>query len=814
MATMPMPGMMPADADPKPPLPPMAGVGDERTPASPKLPDQQVAPPDAQPPQEDEPAVKLTDEQNKALIQIIRTYTEEYQPVRRKRQRQVLRARECFIGNQYISFDPQNFQWFDPLEAMLDGKAEDEDLSIYRYVNNVYQMLGLSFVAALCPRVPKARFMPVDADQLADCETAKVGSKIQDVVERQNRIKAMQKLELLNLWTDGVYFKYTRFKVDENRAGTRKTPIIGEGSHSEPDRFICPDCGDVTPASVAMGATSEPMCQGCGAQLSPSDFYPAETMPVPVVTSYREDPNGMVAMTCYSSLNITVAPYAKELTDCPILRLDEEMDDAAIKMSYPDNWDDIQGGTSGDSNADSERQARQFVQAAIGGRNNLTSQLMPTLSRTWLQPVAFAKHKDKTMAQQLMVLFPKGVKVVHVAELVLETKAEKMLDHWSWCPTIEGYGMYPPAVGDSALEIQDQINDLRNIIMEWVDRACLPQQYVNGTALDTRKINGKSNLPGSITEVKPKDAENMQALEAYFHQVKTELNDKVFGWANDLVQFAQLLSGVMPQVFGGSQPDVKTAQGQQQALNTAISRLSLFWEQIAEEHAGTAGKAVRIAGKNYTEDVKQVVEGGNQTYRNEYIYLDQLKGEFHAHAESDAGIPATFAEIRDRLERMVEAAGTNQGIGELLDDPTNQKITMDYLGAPGMIQPKQALRDKILQRIDQLIREAPAQQMAGDPTAPVTIEIPSVVPDPDFDCDEDKTFTTAKNTLRDWAVKNFRLELEQPAGWANIKAFFQMCVTMEEQNQAKAAMAAAAMGGGATGAGAGAPPGASAAGGQ
>jgi hypothetical protein len=62
----------------------------------------------------------------------------------------------------------------------------------------------------------------------------------------------------------------------------------------------------------------------------------------------------------------------------------------------------------------------------------------------------------------------------------------------------------------------------------------------------------------------------------------------IYSYGDSLVMLAQLLSGVQPQVFGGSDPNVQTKGGQAQMLNTALGRLALFLDQTREEHAARA----------------------------------------------------------------------------------------------------------------------------------------------------------------------------------------------------------------------------------
>src|SRR5258708_4877861 len=87
--------------------------------------------------------------------------------------KRVLKAYEFFKGNQFISFDPESFQWFDALEASFGRNTNDnQDLNLYQFATNFYQMLGSAFVAALSAQLPKTRFLPENAEREEDIGTA------------------------------------------------------------------------------------------------------------------------------------------------------------------------------------------------------------------------------------------------------------------------------------------------------------------------------------------------------------------------------------------------------------------------------------------------------------------------------------------------------------------------------------------------------------------------------------------------------------------------------------------------------------------
>jgi hypothetical protein len=786
------PGMMTEPPPQLPPDPTSAGKSEERTPDA------------SQGPNEAQQQKQTYDKRiQDALIEIVDKYILEWNMPRRRRIRQIMRAHEYLKGNQYISFDPYQFVYYDPLEAIYEGNTEDEDLGIYRYCTNFYQMGCLSFIAALGTQVPKTAYMPNNAEKEDDVATANAGSTLQAIIERKNKIRALLRRELMLLWTDGIYFKYTRFIVDGNRAGYTKVPadIQFQNHQVFPDRFNCPGCDHETPAqNMAMLGPGQAMCEACGQQLSQSNFYPAESMQIPQVTEYKDEPNGMVAQTAYGLLNVTIQPSVSEVYQSPILKLDEEVDTAAIRASYPEAWQEASQVTeSEDAEQANERLSRQIVLNAAGGRNNLTAYMMPTLSRTWINDWAFNKLDDKALAGELKQLFPDGCLMVHLGKKFLEARSEKMGEKWTCAKTIDQGTMHPLAAGEACLDIQDQINDTSNIIQEHADRNASPETYMDEEIVDTRAINGKPVLPGTIVGIKRRADMMNRPLGDFMFQRKVQIDANLYDRPMKLFEIFQLLSGIMPQTFGGQQNDVQTATGQKQALNTAVGRLAMFLESVREEHADASERAVRCAANNYQDDIMDVVSMGDKDFRNRYVRLRDLGGEFHAYPETDPGIPATYQEIQDRLMQLF-LNPKNPWAAELLDLPINQKITAQYLGPPGMVIPGEAAREKTLRIVNKLLEGMPRQQTKPGPNGqPIAVSIPSILPDPDFE-----DFDESESTIKQWAQENYELMYENPNGFENVRAYYKLCVMGQAQqaaqSQALAARSAPPGGGGPQGA--------------
>ena len=67
-------------------------------------------------------------------------------------------------------------------------------------------------------------------------------------------------------------------------------------------------------------------------------------------------------------------------------------------------------------------------------------------------------------------------------------------------------------------------------------------------------------------------------------------------------------------------------------------------------------------------------------------------------------MPVTAAELRQRWMDLMQAAASNPLAQAIFDDPTNQEQAATALGVPNMVVPGAAMRSKVLQIIDKLLR--------------------------------------------------------------------------------------------------------------
>ena len=738
----------------------------------------------------DEPqnSAQLSEDDQQRLIALVRRYKDQWSQDRMVLMQRCLENLEFFKGNQFISFGPGEADFFNAVDWMNQGEhAQDaDDKDLYQYCNNFYQMLATGFVAALAPQVPKSKWMPENAEQLADVTTAKAAQTLIGIIEGQNREQSLLKQQLLYLYTTGAVFRHTRYVVDAERAGTTREPVFNETeTQLAPDRYHCFHCG-ATFAAEAMGLDGR-HCVHCQRPLGDDSFFPAEYGPVIRQVGEEEVPNGMVAQNLYSPLEVDCDPAATTLRQSPILNLEVEVHVGALRAAYPAMYDQIAASATSElsSNGSIDRIARQQVYSQTGLASSILEDQRPTLSRTWIQPWAFDLEDDREFGERMRATYPTGLLLVSTGSTFLSAREASLTKEWTWAGTHEGFGLFPPSIGDIVVPFQKRYNDMANILHEFMDRCSSGVTLANADLIDTKSLQGKPMLPGVLNLVKLKrtGAPGAVRMADALYQFQFQMHDEAFRYLDKLAYNAQMFAGIPPQVYGGAgDPSVETFGGQQQQLNSALGKLNIYWENLKEEHAKADELAVNCAKDNLTADMRQVVLERGSEFRNDYIRLDDLQGSVHAYADTDQGLPVTAAELRQRWMDLMQAAASNPLAQAIFDDPTNQEQAATALGVPNMVVPGAAMRSKVLQIIDRLLQAEAVpviSPVTGQPTGEVR---PTILPDQAID-----DFTVLKQVVRQYCQENSDIPDNNPAGWQNLLAYFTAAVVMETQQLAELA---------------------------
>jgi hypothetical protein len=310
--------------------------------------------------------------------------------------------------------------------------------------------------------------------------------------------------------------------------------------------------------------------------------------------------------------------------------------------------------------------------------------------------------------------------------------------------------------------------------------ACPPILY--DSKMIGEGFNGKFLPPGVLIKA-PANTEMGRSLKDAFWQPTFTIDKSIHQYRESLLMGAQLLSGVTPQMYGGTQPGIETASGQDQALKVASGIMWLYWDQVREECASAAKLSVKCLALNATEEVYDVVEGDDGDFKNEPVDLSDIQGEFNCYPEADQGYPVGFDQMRELLQNMLIEGEKNVLIQEMFQPLKNRRLVAKYLAPMDMEIPGEIERYKVLRDIALLLEQQPID--GADPMTGQPVKLPSVLPDKDFD-----DLEITQETVKEYGEKNYKVARENPAAFENLRLYLRLAAQYSAEKQAQQAMPA------------------------
>ena len=713
------------------------------------------------------------------MVETITSYRTGWAPDRLLRLPDWMRNILMFRGRQALAWDPGSNTYFD-LVAWYRGSGkqqEGESEYLEQYGNNITQMLEAGFVGTMSRGVPPTLVRPENAEILADVTTAKAAQEAISIIERMNNIRDMVQIENNILYLGGVYFKYTRAVLDGNWAGWDYEDVFGQVAVTKPDRYHCFNCGTNTPA-----AQQPKVCPACKAPLGPESFYPAEQTQEMSIVGQKKVPRAMVKWTVHGPMEIDVDPMAKDLTETPILSFDQEVDIGALRQIYPTMFEQITEGLEVGTtpNASYEKLRRNEIYSMGWGYTSDSSNQKPTFSRNWMNPSSYGRTGDKAFSEWMTQNFPDGCKVDLVGTLVVNVRAANLTKEWTACLLHKNVGMYPPAIADNVVPFNVRLNDTMDQIHDWIDRCASGMTIYDSTKIDRREMAGRVMSPGVLNGIATKGQGIEMPLQDSIYQFKFELDPQIFSYPNMLINMCELISGVAPQTFGGgTQEGIETKGGQEQALDTALTKLNIFWGNLKGEHAAASQNALECLQKlmkaGAVGELWDVIQANGSEFRNNYVNWQKMQGHIKVYPDTDEGLPQSPEQIRSTLMNLVQMANKGNPIAlAIMDIVPNQESAISVLGTPDMVIPNAAQRSRTLQAINTLMEKGYVG-VADPQTGQVVNQLP-VVPDKDVE-----DFGVLRDTMRLFWQENGDYQTSNPGGWQRTKEYYTMALDLETQ---------------------------------
>jgi len=723
-------------------------------------------------------AIKLDEQQQKLLMEVVEHFDKEDRAVRERQIRTWRRLKLFWEGFQRTWYSEVAHDWRIWDDSQIQGDS-DTDQAYYDKPINVFRAYLESIIAALSVTVPPVTCYPDDADDTLDLSTAKAGDKIAQLLYRHNNVQLLWLHALFIFCTEGMIANYTYPKEDE-AYGTYDEKEYEETSE-EHQLTKCPECG-YTMEDTPMSEMSQPIspvmedksdefmpefsetmdldmgpdvCPSCQQMVQPTMFQ--ETFTVTRLVGVTKKAKSRVCMETYGGLNVKIPIYARKQSDCLYLIFSYETHYANALERY----EHLHGKL--------KQEDINKISAALGPRNPYDEwgRLSPqyqgeypttvvTCRNVWLRPAAFNVLKDIEEIDELKKLFPQGVKVVMINDQFGDACPENLDDCWTLTHNPMSDYLHHDPLGLLLVSIQEITNTLNSLTLQTIEHG-IGQTFADPGVLDFDAYRQTESIPGGVYEARPKSG---QQLGAAFHEVRTaNLSPEVMQFGANIQNLAQLVSGALPSLFGGTIEGSETASQYSMSRAQALQRLQNTWKMLIIWWKEIFGKAIPMFIKEVKDDERSVEKDKDGNFINVFIRRAELEGKIgRVELEANENLPLTWSQQKDVIMQLLQAA--NPQILEVIGSAENLPYIREAIGLTDFFVPGEDDRTKQYDEIKMLLNSQPMP--TGNPEMP---EASSVEVDPIYDNHEIEF-----EIVRKWVISEVgrQAKMDNSAGYKNV----------------------------------------------
>lgn len=717
---------------------------------------------------------------------------------RREEIRAILERRLFFRGSQDWWWDFDTFQWMPPNVAPSGQTLDDYEQPAFQYVTNIFQSTLLSLSSVLTQNNTNSKFFPKKASDPNAVMTAKKATKVIDFIHRNNDRQNMMDQLGYFLGTDGFVVSYTRYVTNGEQYGHDQMDVYAPTDvQVGPPTVSCPTCNAGAEGTMDM----MPTCAECG---DPMMDIPPPTATIPQYAGTVQIPKGQEVISLFPALQVKRTMWADEQKDFMYLDLITDLHKSKAIAAYPDKEQALRTG-SGDSDGGAsnsyERIARRLLYLSTGRHTGDILSDLGTFRRAWIRKESFfgiEGHFDKEpipcLRCQMFQLYPDGAYVVFFNDVFCEARSECMDEKIESIHSMPGEGQIRETLMSAMVPIQKMLNDCINLLFE----TCMygvPEGFAADNLMDFEARSNQTATSGNITPVSLAPNQNIDQQIKFTPAV--EPSEGMMTFINLLLnEITQQISGNFPALAGGDTGSNDTAAGISIQRNQALGRLGRAWRRIQIFLANTDAKSLKCFAKNRQEDVEIPTQKPSGDFDSDIIKLADMQGDVVAYPEVDAQYPTLQADTRALITQLYTNDAANPISLQLFQDPDNLEYAMTEMGATDIQIPGEQQRIKTYKTIDALLQQQP-QQIPAQPPSPQNPQgappqlIPSIKP---AEYDDLKIIATTTNK---WLISDEGLEAQQsnPAGFANVEAFWKAASQMEKAKELQQQVAAMAVAG-------------------
>jgi hypothetical protein len=647
----------------------------------------------------------------------------------------------------------QRIFWDFDAEEWRGIDLDNLDPSMYDKIINIYRAHGEAIIAALSIKLPNVNFLPDDADEVDDINTANAYSKISELISRHNNGILIFIKALFILFNQGVCAAYI-YNRKKNDYGTVDVPEYGDDVSVVTHTLTCPVCQgyirefqDKKPASATQGAQPPqpginpeappntpagappqsmntpgtfqqppnapppPMpemggmqpplpgmeempqlepCPNCGAEVEPEDNTVDETFPQ--IVGYTKEAKSRTIIDVFGPMYAHMPFYARHQEHMPYIRLRFEQHFSLIKAMYENLRDKVVGGTDS-QNFDREVRAWNNLDDAYS--TNLV-----TTTCAWYRPWAY-EVLDLESVKKLKEYFPDGVYFVKFKNNIAEARNEKLDEHWEVTYNPFSNFIHADPMGKPLAPLQEIRNEITDLALDTFEHS-IPETFVDTGVLDFDAYQKSQARPGMKYPVKMPMGRGL--ADAFYTDKPAMMSDEMKEFRKAVDLDAQFVTGSFPSIYGGpATGGSKTAKEYSESRAMALQRLNTTWSMLKHWWANIMSKAIPLYIDALVDDEKFVKKEGYTGFTNVWIRQAELSGKVgRVEPEANEELPSSFAQYKGILMELITL--NNDAINQAVFNPQNTQNVARVLGWPEFYIPGQDDRDKQYGEISEILQ--------------------------------------------------------------------------------------------------------------
>jgi hypothetical protein len=607
----------------------------------------------------------------KNILNIARGFEREHELIRDDHLLLKKKGEYFFRGHQrlYYDYEARDYRAFHESPDYRPG--EDEQNRVF----NVYRAHGEAVIAALTIEVPGVNFLPDDAKNANDIDTAKNYSAAALLIQRHNDVELLYSYAVYLAWVSPLVAAYHYLDTDKEY-GTVDIPKYKEITEKHVT-WDCERCGAKLTEEYAI-------CPEC----SQSGLKKTETEEkLSVFDKMEPTPKSRIKMKIYGVDHVKVSPYARTQKDTPylILEFDEHVSEARARTGR---------NISGHSDINSYERFSRDPQGYEGDdANRVTTQCI------WLRPAAYY-YDSVEIGKALEKDYPDGLYAEIVGSDVIEVRGEKLDDVWTLWESPVSSHLHMNPIGQPLFDPQEVQNDIVNLSVDTMGQA-IPETFADPQVLDFEQYGKTRRQPGMVTQAKALAGRAMS--EGFFTTRTATMSQEIDKFDSKVQQYSQLLVGAFPSIYGGTiQGGSKTYAEYAASRQQALQRLSLIHKAATRWYAKMIQKCVPIYVDSLLEDERYTASVGPGEFLNLTIQSDAQNGNI-GHVEPSAGntLPMSWGQQRDIIMELLKM--NSDEINAVLFSPENTHMLVRLSGLPDLKIPGDEARTKQFREILQII---------------------------------------------------------------------------------------------------------------